>query len=111
MNRTTLNPPLRAGSDTRPRGGTRRSAKETETAPMAAVAVSQLTQPSIAATERPGRNPALDFTKGALVLIMVLYHWLNYFVSADGFGYRYLRFITPSFIVITGFLVSHIYLS
>ena len=78
---------------------------------MAAVAVSQLTQPTIAATERPGRIPALDFTKGALVLIMVLYHWLNYFVSADGFGYRYLRFLTPSFIVITGFLVSHIYLS
>lgn len=41
---------------------------------------------------------------------MVLYHWLNYFVSPDGSFYKYLRFLTPSFIFITGFLVSHIYL-
>ena len=60
---------------------------------------------------RADRNPALDFTKGALVLFMVLYHWLNYFVSAQGFYYRYLRFLTPSFIFITGFIVSHIYLA
>jgi peptidoglycan/LPS O-acetylase OafA/YrhL len=57
------------------------------------------------------RNPALDFTKGALVLIMVLYHWLNYFYGLQGDVYRYLRFLTPSFIFITGFLVSNIYLS
>jgi peptidoglycan/LPS O-acetylase OafA/YrhL len=57
------------------------------------------------------RIPALDFTKGLLVLIMVLYHWLNYFVSADGFYYRYLRFLTPSFIFVTGFLISHVYLN
>jgi peptidoglycan/LPS O-acetylase OafA/YrhL len=57
------------------------------------------------------RNPALDFTKGALVLIMVLYHWLNYFYGPRGDVYRYLRFLTPSFIFITGFLVSNVYLS
>jgi len=57
-----------------------------------------------------GRLAALDFTKGALVLIMVLYHWLNYFVGPD-LDYRYLRFLTPSFIFITGFLISHVYLS
>jgi peptidoglycan/LPS O-acetylase OafA/YrhL len=57
------------------------------------------------------RNDALDFTKGALVLLMVLYHWLNYFVSSQGMFYRYLRFLTPSFILITGFLISNIYLS
>jgi peptidoglycan/LPS O-acetylase OafA/YrhL len=57
------------------------------------------------------RNPALDFTKGALVLIMVLYHWLNYFVGSQGDIYKYLRFLTPSFIFITGFLVSNVYLS
>ena len=56
------------------------------------------------------RIPALDFTKGALVLVMVLYHWMNYFVSADGSVYRYLRFLTPSFIFITGFLISSAYL-
>lgn len=60
---------------------------------------------------RSPRISALDFTKGALVLLMVLYHWLNYFFSTQGDIYRYLRFITPSFIFITGFIVSNIYLS
>ncbi|HWY53284.1 MAG TPA: acyltransferase family protein [Terriglobales bacterium] len=57
------------------------------------------------------RIPALDFTKGALVLIMVLYHWLNYFIGPQGSYYEYLRFLPPSFIFITGFLISHVYLS
>ena len=55
------------------------------------------------------RIPAFDFTKGALVLFMVLYHWLNYFISTEGEFYRYLRFLTPSFIFITGFLISNVY--
>lgn len=40
---------------------------------------------------------------------MVLYHWLNYFVAPEGDFYRYLRFLTPSFIFITGFLISNVY--
>lgn len=60
---------------------------------------------------KPERIAALDFTKGALVLIMVLYHWINYFVGGDWPYYRYLRFLTPSFIFISGFMVSNIYLS
>jgi uncharacterized membrane protein len=60
---------------------------------------------------KPMRIPALDFTKGALVLIMVLYHWMNYFIVIDGSVYKYLRFLTPSFIFITGFLISQTYLS
>jgi len=55
------------------------------------------------------RIPALDFTKGALVLIMVLYHWINYFYGPS--DNRYLRFLTPSFIFITGFLISNVYFS
>lgn len=62
-------------------------------------------------SERQYRNVAIDFTKGALVLSMVLYHWLNYFVSPDGYHYRYLRYVTPSFIFVTGFLISGIYLT
>ena len=63
---------------------------------------------------KSGTNPAaritaLDFTKGALVLFMVLYHWMNYFVTSEGSVYRYLRFLTPSFIFIAGFLVSSVY--
>lgn len=57
------------------------------------------------------RDETLDFVKGSLVLVMVLYHWLNYFVTLDWDVYRYLRFLTPSFILITGFLVSHVYLA
>ena len=57
------------------------------------------------------RDHALDATKGALVLLMVLYHWLNYFYSTEGFFYRYIRFITPSFIFLTGFLISHVSLA
>lgn len=41
---------------------------------------------------------------------MVIYHSLNY--SADyTLGFKYLAFLPPSFILITGFLVSSIYLS
>lgn len=57
------------------------------------------------------RNPALDFTKGALVVFMVLYHWLNYFFGSSGDIYRYLKFLTPSFIFISGFLISNVHLS
>lgn len=63
---------------------------------------------AVAASSKTGRIEALDFTKGMLVLIMVLYHWINYFYPLDT---RYLRFLTPSFIAITGFLISNIYVS
>jgi peptidoglycan/LPS O-acetylase OafA/YrhL len=64
-----------------------------------------------ASSPKTQRISALDFTKGALVLIMVLYHWINYFIGPQWEYYRYLRFLTPSFIFITGFMVSHVYLS
>lgn len=55
------------------------------------------------------RDSALDFTKGALVLLMVFYHWMNYFVGVEGPAYSYLRFIPPSFIFISGFLLVKVY--
>jgi peptidoglycan/LPS O-acetylase OafA/YrhL len=66
---------------------------------------------TIASSQKAQRIPALDFTKGALVLIMVLYHWMNYFTHFDWTYYRYLHFLTPSFIFITGFMISNVYLS
>jgi peptidoglycan/LPS O-acetylase OafA/YrhL len=69
------------------------------------------TATEIPPTKKPSRIAALDFTKGVLVLIMVLYHWMNYFTVADGSMYKYLRFLPTSFIFITGFLISHLYLS
>lgn len=62
-----------------------------------------------AAGSKVDRIPALDFTKGTLVLIMVLYHWINYFWGAQ--DSRYLRFLTPSFIFISGFIISNVYIS
>jgi peptidoglycan/LPS O-acetylase OafA/YrhL len=62
-------------------------------------------------TSNVQRISALDFTKGALVLIMVLYHWINHFIGLQWGYYRYLRFLTPSFIFITGFMISNVYLS
>jgi peptidoglycan/LPS O-acetylase OafA/YrhL len=64
-----------------------------------------------ASAPKPQRIAALDFTKGALVLIMVLYHWINYFIGPQWDYYQYLRFLTPSFIFITGFMISNVYLS
>jgi acyltransferase-like protein len=65
--------------------------------------------PSSGETARTTRDAALDYTKGVLVFTMVLYHWMNYFIATQ-YLYRYLRFLTPSFIFITGFLISHTYL-
>ena len=64
-----------------------------------------------ASSPKAQRISALDFTKGALVLIMVLYHWINYFIGLQWEYYRYLRFLTPSFIFVTGFMISNVYLS
>src|SRR6266404_6713536 len=70
--------------------------------------MSQTTQTMTIPGAKPARIPALDFTKGALVLIMVLYHWINYFLGPHDI--RYLRFLTPSFIFISGFIVSNVYI-
>ena len=67
--------------------------------------------PRTASWPKAERISALDFTKGALVLIMVLYHWINYFIGLQWAYYRYLRFLTPSFIFVTGFMISNVYLS
>lgn len=58
---------------------------------------------------KPPRFDEVDFSKGALVLTMVLYHWMNYFVQGHENGYRYLRFLTPSFIFLAGFVISYVY--
>jgi hypothetical protein len=76
---------------------------------VSAGSVSEPTHAGAAAT-KASRLFALDFVKGALVLVMVLYHWMNYFIGLDTDLYKYLRFLTPSFIFVTGFLVAHVYL-
>lgn len=62
---------------------------------------------SLRRTSRP-RLDALDMTKGVLVVAMVVYHSFNY--STDyTLGFKYLPFLPPSFILITGFLISRLY--
>jgi peptidoglycan/LPS O-acetylase OafA/YrhL len=76
---------------------------------LSSLAESRLSSAKAKQTELP-RDTAIDFTKGALVLFMVLYHWLNYFFGPHGQYYNYLRFLTPSFIFISGFMISKIQL-
>ena len=82
---------------------------ESEHIELCAPAENQLSSANPTPTDFP-RDTAIDFTKGALVLFMVLYHWLNYFLGPQGRYYDYLRFLTPSFIFITGFMISQIQL-
>lgn len=89
------------------REDTTRCAVVPESGLVSAFATSSLGRPP-STGERPTRDTALDFIKGVLVLLMVLYHWLNYFVLVQGLAYRYIRFITPSFVFLAGFLVTNL---
>jgi hypothetical protein len=53
---------------------------------------------------------ALDFTKGALVVFMVVYHALNY-LDHGTLPHDYLGFVPASFIMIAGFIVTNVYAS
>jgi peptidoglycan/LPS O-acetylase OafA/YrhL len=79
------------------------------TVPVEAVRRSASEQELALVKPRPPRDQSLDFVKGVLVVIMVIYHWMNYFVDVRWDVYRYLRFLTPSFIFITGFIIARIY--
>lgn len=72
---------------------------------------SNVTEAPMRQAARPGSRPridALDMTKGVLVMAMVVYHSFNY--STDyTLGFKYLPFLPPSFILITGFLISRLY--
>lgn len=52
---------------------------------------------------------SIDFTKGTLVLFMVVYHSLNY-LRFGSLPHHWLMFLSPSFIMMTGFIVSLIYM-
>ena len=55
------------------------------------------------------RIVSIDFAKGTLVLLMVVYHSLNY-LQYGTLPHDILIFLPPSFIMITGFIVSHMYI-
>lgn len=61
--------------------------------------------------EKRERVAALDWLKGALVVFMVIYHSLNYTGDYTSAAFRLMAFLPPSFILITGFLLTNSYLS
>lgn len=58
-----------------------------------------------------GRNLNLDFVKGFLVVVMALYHAMNYFAVVPSEVYGYLRFANGSFVFIAGYTVALFYTS
>jgi OpgC protein len=54
----------------------------------------------------PGRDLALDFVRGWLVVVMVVYHAMNYFSSAEARYYGYLRFVNGSFVFLSGYAIA-----
>jgi peptidoglycan/LPS O-acetylase OafA/YrhL len=54
------------------------------------------------------RDEALDWVKGALVVLMVIYHSLNY-SPYTSVAFVYIAFLPPSFIFLAGFLLTNSY--
>jgi hypothetical protein len=52
------------------------------------------------------RDLTLDLVKGALVVIMVVYHAMNIFSTAGPDEYAYVRFVSGSFILMSGYIVA-----
>jgi hypothetical protein len=65
-------------------------------------------QPAAAPVRTASRIDALDWTKGALVVCMVVYHSINYSAFRP-MAFKYLAFLPSSFILIAGFLVGQVY--
>ena len=60
-------------------------------------------------TAHRGRDLNLDFVKGFLVVVMALYHAMNYFAVVPSEVYGYLRFVNGSFVFIAGYVVALFY--
>jgi uncharacterized membrane protein len=52
------------------------------------------------------RDVTLDLVKGVLVVIMVVYHAMNIFSTAGPHEYAYVRFVSGSFILMSGYIVA-----
>ncbi len=53
-----------------------------------------------------GRDRALDIVKGTLVVFMAVYHAMNIFTNAGPDEYAYVRFVSGSFILISGYIIG-----
>lgn len=52
------------------------------------------------------RDASLDILKGALVVVMVWYHAMNIFSTADPTAYSYVQFVSGSFILVSGYVLG-----
>ena len=52
------------------------------------------------------RDASLDILKGALVVVMVWYHAMNVFSTAGPTTYSYVRFVSGSFILVSGYILG-----
>ncbi|MBC7925220.1 MAG: DUF1624 domain-containing protein [Bryobacteraceae bacterium] len=59
---------------------------------------------------KSARDEALDWVKGALVVLMVFYHSMNY-SPYTAVAFVYMAFLPPSFIFVAGFLLTNSYLA
>jgi hypothetical protein len=55
------------------------------------------------------RDETLDWVKGVLVIVMVIYHSMNIFTKAGPSEYVYIRFVSGSFVLISGYIVARFY--
>jgi hypothetical protein len=69
---------------------------------------SRRASPSSAPTGSTARIDPLDWTKGALVMFMVVYHSINYSAFRPQ-AFQFLPFLPPSFVMIAGFVVGAVY--
>jgi peptidoglycan/LPS O-acetylase OafA/YrhL len=65
--------------------------------------------PAPATASTVARNNAFDVIKGVLVLVMVAYHVMSIMSSARFEDFRYLRFVSGSFIFISGFVLTRFF--
>lgn len=52
------------------------------------------------------RDDGLDIVKGILVIVMVIYHAMNVFSNAAAETYGYIRFVSGSFVFVSGYIIA-----
>ncbi len=55
------------------------------------------------------RDLYLDHVKGVLVIVMVIYHTMNYFSYADAHDIGHVRFVSGAFVFLSGYILSTLY--
>lgn len=55
------------------------------------------------------RDLNLDFVKGVLVIVMVIYHVMDYLSTAGPREFGYVRFVSGSFIFVSGYIIATFY--